>query len=110
MSSRHILRSLSVALAVGFGVTAFPALADTPALLPPRALTAANLERAIDPLMAEWIDNHKGPGAVVVVVTRDAQIFARGMALRTSRPGSRSPQMPRWCGRARFPNSSPASP
>jgi CubicO group peptidase (beta-lactamase class C family) len=28
--------------------------------------------------MAEWIDAHKGPGAVVVVVKRDAEVFARG--------------------------------
>jgi CubicO group peptidase (beta-lactamase class C family) len=41
-------------------------------------LTAANLASVVDPLMAEWIDMRKGPGAMVVVVTRDAQIFARG--------------------------------
>ena len=28
--------------------------------------------------MAGWIENRKGPGAVVVVVTRDAQVFAKG--------------------------------
>jgi CubicO group peptidase (beta-lactamase class C family) len=76
MNSRHVWRLLSVALSVGFGVMASPAVAaDT---LAPHELTAANLEIAIDTPMAEWIDNHKGPGAVVVVVTRDAQVFANG--------------------------------
>jgi CubicO group peptidase (beta-lactamase class C family) len=75
MNSADIRRFLSVALAVGFGVTASPAVADT---LPPHELTAANLEIAIDAPMAEWIDNRKGPGAVVVVVTRDAQVLAKG--------------------------------
>ena len=50
MNSADIRRFLSVALAVGFGVTASPAVADT---LPPHELTAANLEIAIDAPMAE---------------------------------------------------------
>jgi CubicO group peptidase (beta-lactamase class C family) len=44
----------------------------------PLALTDANLARVIDPLMARWIDESKGPGAVVVVVKRDATVFAKG--------------------------------
>jgi CubicO group peptidase (beta-lactamase class C family) len=32
----------------------------------------------IDPLMAEWTGKRKGPGAVAVVVTRDAEVFAKG--------------------------------
>jgi CubicO group peptidase (beta-lactamase class C family) len=75
MNSGLICRMLFAGFAVGFDVTAFPALADT---LAPHELTAANLEIAIDTPMWEWIDNHKGPGAVVVVVTRDAQVFAKG--------------------------------
>jgi CubicO group peptidase (beta-lactamase class C family) len=44
----------------------------------PLELTAANLASVIDPLMAEWIDKRKGPGAVVVVVNRDGALFAKG--------------------------------
>jgi CubicO group peptidase (beta-lactamase class C family) len=40
-------------------------------------LTGANLASVIDPLMNGWIDTHKGPGAVVVVVTRDGPVFAK---------------------------------
>src|SRR5262249_35944496 len=52
-----------------------------PAHFPPQApleLTTDNLAGVIDPLMAEWIDKRKGAGAVVVVVKRDAMVFARG--------------------------------
>lgn len=28
--------------------------------------------------MTEWVERHKGPGAVVVVVTRGGPVFARG--------------------------------
>jgi CubicO group peptidase (beta-lactamase class C family) len=75
MNSLHAARFLCVAFAVVFGMMAFGAAADTPA---PRELTAANVARVVDPPMAEWIENHKGPGAVVVVVTRDAEVFAKG--------------------------------
>lgn len=44
----------------------------------PLDLTAANIANMIDPLMAEWIDKHKGPGAVVVVVKPDGPVFAKG--------------------------------
>jgi CubicO group peptidase (beta-lactamase class C family) len=71
------LRLLRIALSVVFGMTAFRAAADTPAPAP-RELTAAGVAGVVDPLMAEWIDTHKGPGAVVVVVKRDAQVFAKG--------------------------------
>jgi CubicO group peptidase (beta-lactamase class C family) len=64
-----------LAISVVFGAMAFATLADTP---PPRDLTAANVARVVDPVMAEWIGQHKGPGAVVVVVTRDATVFAQG--------------------------------
>jgi CubicO group peptidase (beta-lactamase class C family) len=59
-----------------FAMAAFRAMADAPA--PPLALTEANLASVIDPLMTEWIDRHKGPGAVVVVVTRNGPVFAKG--------------------------------
>src|SRR5262249_42459363 len=52
-----------------------------PAHFPPQApleLTTDNLAGVIDPLMAEWIDKRKGAGAVVVVVKRDAMVFAKG--------------------------------
>jgi CubicO group peptidase (beta-lactamase class C family) len=61
-----------------FGVMAFGAAADTPAPRAPLELTADNLGGVIDPLMAEWIGKHKGAGGVVVVVTRDAPVFAEG--------------------------------
>jgi CubicO group peptidase (beta-lactamase class C family) len=106
MNSAHIRRLLSVALSFGFGVMASPAVADT---LAPHELTAANLEIAIDTPMAEWIDNHKGPGAVVVVVTRDAQVFAKGYGfadIEAQRPFTADTS---WCGLARSRNFSPAS-
>lgn len=57
---------------------AFPALADTRAPRAPLGLTADAVGSVVDPLMAEWIEKHKGPGAVVVVVSRDAEVFAKG--------------------------------
>jgi CubicO group peptidase (beta-lactamase class C family) len=78
MNSRHAARWLRIAFSFAFGMTAFRAAADTPAPPAPRELTAANVAGVVDPPMAEWIENHKGPGAVVVVVTRDAQVFAKG--------------------------------
>jgi CubicO group peptidase (beta-lactamase class C family) len=78
MNSRHAARWLRVAFSVVFGMTAFRAAADTPAPPAPRELTAAGIAGVVDPPMAEWTENHKGPGAVVVVVTRDAEVFAKG--------------------------------
>jgi len=69
---------LRVAFAVAFGLVAFRAAADTPAPQAPLELTAANLASVVDPLMTEWIDQRKGPGAVVVVVKRDGPVFAKG--------------------------------
>src|SRR5262249_45029357 len=59
-------------------MVAFRAGADTPAPQAPLELTAANLASVVDPLMAQWIDKRKGPGAVVVVVERDAPVFPKG--------------------------------
>jgi CubicO group peptidase (beta-lactamase class C family) len=78
MNSLRAARLLRIAFSVVFGLTAFGAAAATPAPPPPRQLTAANVAGVVDPPMAEWIENHKGPGAVVVVVTRDAEVFAKG--------------------------------
>jgi len=78
MLSMNSLRLLRIAFSVVFGMAAFRAAADTPAPPVLRELTAANLAGVVDPLMAEWIDPSKGPGAVVVVVKRDAEVFAKG--------------------------------
>jgi len=69
---------LRLAFALAFGLVAFRAAADSPVPQAPLALTDANLASVIDPLMTNWIDKRKGPGAVVVVVKRDATVFAKG--------------------------------
>jgi CubicO group peptidase (beta-lactamase class C family) len=71
-------RFLRFAFAVAFGMMAFRAVADQPVPQAPLELTPANLASVVDPLMADWTGKHKGPGAVVVVVKRDAEIFAKG--------------------------------
>jgi CubicO group peptidase (beta-lactamase class C family) len=74
----HIRRLLCAALSAVFGAVACHAVAAQPS--PPQLLelTAANLASVVDPLMTEWVDRRKGPGAVVVVVTRDGPVFAKG--------------------------------
>jgi len=69
---------LRLAFALAFGLLAHRAAADSPPPQAPLALTADNLAGVIDPLMAEWVDQRKGAGAVVVVVKRDATLFAKG--------------------------------
>src|SRR5580700_8690894 len=78
MSSRHVAGLLRFALSVAFVLMASCVMADTPVSQAPLALTADDIGNAIDPLMATWIDRHKGPGVVVVVVTRDGPVFAGG--------------------------------
>jgi len=78
MSSRHVERLLRFTLSVAFVLMASCAIADTPSSQTPPALTADDIGNAIDPLMAKWVNGHKGPGAVVVVVTRDGPVFAAG--------------------------------
>jgi CubicO group peptidase (beta-lactamase class C family) len=56
----------------------FGAVADAPAPQASLALTAANIAGVVDPQIIEWIGKHKGPGAVVVVVNRNSQVFAKG--------------------------------
>jgi CubicO group peptidase (beta-lactamase class C family) len=64
------------AFAAVFAVAASCAAAQEPGLQ--RALTDDNIARVIEPLMNRWIDNRKGPGAVVAVVKRDGPVFAEG--------------------------------
>jgi CubicO group peptidase (beta-lactamase class C family) len=78
MDFRPVAGLLRFALSVAFGLMASCAIADTAVSQAPLGLTAANIANMIDPLMAEWIDKHKGPGAVVVVVKRDGPVFAKG--------------------------------
>jgi CubicO group peptidase (beta-lactamase class C family) len=78
MAMRNPACFLRVAFSVAFSLVAFRATAASPLPQAQLELTAANLASVIDPLMAEWIDNRKGPGAAVVVVTRDGPVFAKG--------------------------------
>src|SRR5215467_2132551 len=72
------VRALLFALFVAFGMAPGRGVAEPPLAQPPLELTAANLAGVVDPLMANWIDKRHGPGAVVVVVKRDALVFAKG--------------------------------
>ena len=76
MSPVFAARASLFALFVAIGVLPSRAVAEPPP--PPLELTAANLAGVVDPLMANWIDKRKGPGALVVVVKRDAMVFAKG--------------------------------
>ena len=78
MNAPDVTHFLCFAFSLVFGMIAFRAVADSPVPQAPLELTAANLASVVDPLMAEWIDKRKGPGAVVVVVKRDALVFAKG--------------------------------
>jgi CubicO group peptidase (beta-lactamase class C family) len=78
VNSVHAARFLRLTFSLVFGMVAFGAVADSPVPQAPLELTADNLASVVDPLMAEWVDKRKGPGAVVVVVKRDAQVFAKG--------------------------------
>ncbi|MBI1867068.1 MAG: serine hydrolase [Methylocystis sp.] len=69
------------ALSVVFAILASCAVADTPTPRAPPELDAANLANVIDPLLSDWINKHKGPGAVVVVATREGLVFAKGYGL-----------------------------
>src|ERR1700676_1635352 len=78
MNSLHVAGMLRWVFAVVFAVMASGAGADAAVPQTRLELTPENLASVVDPLMAEWIDKHKGPGAVVVVVTRDGPVFAKG--------------------------------
>jgi CubicO group peptidase (beta-lactamase class C family) len=73
----HILRFV---LATALGLVTHGAMAQTPAQQPAE-LNADNIAGLLNPLMGEWTGKHRGPGAVVVVVTRDRQIFAEGYGM-----------------------------
>jgi CubicO group peptidase (beta-lactamase class C family) len=76
--SVHAARFMRFAFLVAIGMVAFRAAAESPATEAPLELTAPNLASVVDPMMARWISRRKGPGAVVVVVKRDAVVFAKG--------------------------------
>jgi CubicO group peptidase (beta-lactamase class C family) len=78
MNSLHLTRFLRLVFPVAFAVTASGAGADAAGPRAPLELTAGNVARVIDPMMAAWIGKRKGPGAVVVVVNRDGAVFAEG--------------------------------
>src|SRR5438874_3608496 len=78
MNSVGIVALSRFVLSLAFALMAFRVAAQGPVPQPPLELTATSLADVIDPLMAEWINKHNGPGGVVVVVTRDAPIFAQG--------------------------------
>ena len=75
MRPTHAARFLRLAFALAFGLLAHGSAADSPQ---PLELTADNIVSVIDPLMTGWVDKRKGAGAVVVVVKRDATLFAKG--------------------------------
>ena len=82
MNSLHVAGFLRLAFSVAFAVMASGAGADEAVPQTRLELTAANLASVVDPLMEEWIGKHQGPGAVVVVVTRDGPVFAKGYGYR----------------------------
>jgi CubicO group peptidase (beta-lactamase class C family) len=57
--------------------SARPSAVEAPAQAPLK-LDANKLAAVIDPLMSEWVNKQKGPGAVVTVATRDGLVFAKG--------------------------------
>src|ERR1700733_3967430 len=78
MNLRGITGFLRLVFPVVFAVMASGARAEAAAPQPQLELNEANLASVIDPLMEGWVGQHKGPGAVVVVVTRDGPLFAKG--------------------------------
>ncbi|MGO9483875.1 MAG: serine hydrolase domain-containing protein [Rhodomicrobium sp.] len=47
----------------------------------PLPVTAEELSKVFDPLMAEWIEMHKGAGATITITARDRTVFAKGYGL-----------------------------
>src|ERR1700748_1310029 len=78
MNSLHITGFLRLAFSIVFAWMFLATGADAAVQQTQLELTAANIAGVVDPLMAEWIGKHQGPGAVVVVVTRDGPVFAKG--------------------------------
>ena len=80
MQAIRALRFLSCVLAAACAVLTHAAEAQTPARQPPE-LNADNIAGLLNPLMGEWTGKRNGPGAVVVVVTPDRQVFAEGFGM-----------------------------
>ena len=72
------MRAIRCVVALAAGMAVFGAAAQSRTPRTPLELTTDNVAGVVDPLMLRWTSKNKGPGAVVVVVTRDAQIFAEG--------------------------------
>jgi CubicO group peptidase (beta-lactamase class C family) len=71
----RIFRLSRLTLAALFALLSHAAIAQQP------ELNADNIAGLLNPLMGEWTGKHRGPGAVVIVVTRDKQIFADGYGM-----------------------------
>jgi CubicO group peptidase (beta-lactamase class C family) len=78
MNSPRVAWLLRLAFPVVLAVMASGAVVNAAVPQTRLELTAVNLASVVDPLMAEWIDKHRGPGAVVVVVKHDGPVFAKG--------------------------------
>jgi CubicO group peptidase (beta-lactamase class C family) len=74
----YFLRFLHLILAAAIGLWTHAADAQAPARKAPLELNADDIAGLLNPLMGEWTGKHLGPGAVVVVVTPDKQVFAEG--------------------------------
>lgn len=72
------MRLLRLVLSIALVALPLRAVADTPVPQAPLELTGDNLASVLDPVMMEWVDKYKGPGAVVVVVKRNGPVFAKG--------------------------------
>lgn len=57
------------------------AMAGEATLQKPLPATPEELSKVFDPLMAEWIEKHKGAGAVLTVTSRDQTVFEKGYGL-----------------------------
>jgi CubicO group peptidase (beta-lactamase class C family) len=77
----HNLSLLRLVVAAALGLWAYAAVAQTPERRTPPELNADNIAGLLNPLMGEWTGKRNGPGAVVVVVTPDKQVFAEGYGM-----------------------------
>src|SRR5215471_7724819 len=77
----HSLGLLRLVLAVSLGLWTYAAVAQTPERQTPPEPNADDIAGVLNPLMGEWTGRRHGPGAVVVVVTPDRQVFAEGYGM-----------------------------
>ena len=77
----HSLPLLRLVVAATIGLWTHAADAQTPARKTPPELNADSIAGLLNPLMGEWTGKRNGPGAVVVVVTPDKQVFAEGYGM-----------------------------